>query len=513
MATTATARRAALAALLAAAGSCLGGADSAGPTLPTARIDYVDGAIEPILTPGQRFVIEGFGFGATRGTGTVRFAGPSGTLDAVVDDANWTGFAITTTVPDLAAPGAQTLTVVTGSGRRLTTAVHIIPPPSFDPDALVWQARGSFPRAPVGVALAAAEFPSAAGGGGEGGTTLRTTLYAAGGAEPVTSGAQLEMVPDSGVYVARAVPGGGGAITAWTRQRDTTDAARSRVLPVPRAFAAAAAATRHNSRLPSSALYVIGGIDTAGRPQASVLGADVTADSVIGPFTFLEPLPAPVAGAIAVVRRGRLYVIGGTDASGRPQQTAYVGRIGPDGHIDGWYEQPLLPGPRAYGGGLARDGRIVAFGGVADSVPPGGGLDLIGTQRLVTSDTAPLSLRSGFFTGPWGTGPNLLPEGRSQFAVLDLGNAVLVVGGMYAGAPTDAAETLAADVTGDAVGAFAGPVGQNRIADLSCGTDDAGTLVGPSGVTWREGDGTRRGLVLGGIDLATALRRACAWGF
>ncbi|MGH7606534.1 MAG: hypothetical protein ACREME_04260, partial [Gemmatimonadales bacterium] len=134
------------------------------------------------------------------------------------------------------------------------------------------------------------------------------------------------------------------------------------------------------------------------------------------------------------------------------------------------------------------------------------------TQRLVTSDTAPLSLRSGFFTGPWGSGPTLLPEGRSQFAVLDLGNAVLVVGGMYAGAPTNAAETLAAAVTGDAVGAF-GPVGMNRIADLFCGMESAGTLVGPSGVTWREADGTPRGLVLGGIDLITGRRRGCAWGF
>ena len=480
------------------------GGDASGPIFATARLDYVDGAIEPILTRGQQVALEGFGFGAARGSGAVRFprsGGGGGEIDAVVPDSMWSAHTITTTVPDSAASG--TVTVITNAGIRLTATVHVLPPPAIDPALLTWQARTSFPRAPVGVALAAAEFPV--------GSTLRATLFAAGGAEPFSNGGSIAMVPDSGVYVARAIPGGAGSIDAWVRQRDTTDAARSHVLPVPRAFAAAAVATRHNSRLDGSALYVIGGIDAAGRAQATVLGADVTTDSVSRRFIFLEPLPTPVAGAIAVVRRGRIYVIGGTDDQGRPQQAVYVGRIGVDGHIDGWYQQPPLPGPRAYGGGLVRDGRVVAIGGVADSVPPGGGLDPT-PQRLVTSDTAPLSLISGFFTGPWGSGPTLLPEGRSQFALLDVGNAVLVVGGMYAGAATNAAETIAAAVIGDSAGTFAGPVG-TQIWDQTCGAAGAGTLVGPAGVTWREAGGTPRGLVLGGIDLVTQLRRGCTWGF
>jgi hypothetical protein len=492
--------------LPAAAAALLGcGGDTAGPVSSAARIDYVDGAIAPILVRGQRFVVEGLGFGAARGSGTVRFprTGGAGEVDAPLADSAWTAFAITATVPDSAAVGGGTLAVVTAAGRRLTAPVHVLPPAGFLPATLSWQAREPFPRAPVGVAVAGAEFPS--------GTTLRTTLYAAGGAEPFPGGGQIHMEPDSGVYVARAVPGGGGAIEAWARQRDTSDASRSRVLPVPRAFAAAAVATPHNSRLPTSAFYVIGGIDAAGRAQATVLGVDVTADSVSGRFLFLEPLPTPVAGAIAVVRRGRIYVIGGTDAQGRPQRTVYVGRIRADGHIDGWYEQPALPGPRAYGGGVVRDGRVVAIGGVADSVPAGGGLDAA-PQRLVTSDTAPVSLRSGFFTGPWGSDATLLPEGRSQFALLDLGNAVLVVGGMYAGAATNGAETLATAVSGDSIGPFAGPLSA-QIWTQMCGAQGAGTLIGPAGVAWREGDGTPRGLILGGMDLSTQARRACVWGF
>ena len=107
----------------------------------------------------------------------------------------------------------------------------------------------------------------------------------------------------------------------------------------------------------------------------------------------------------------------------------------------------------------------------------------------------------------------MLPEGRSQFALLDLDSTVLIVGGMYGGAGSNSAETLAAAVNDDSLSAFAGPVGTNRIADLMCLTEPAGTLIGPAGVAWHEADGTHRGLVVGGADLATQGRRSCAWGF
>ena len=476
-------------------GSCSG--DGASPTT-TARIDYVASAIEPILTRGERFVIEGLNFGTARGTVLLTRIG-GGTIEAAVADSEWTEFTITAVVPDSAATGTEALAVVPASGTQIVTTVHILPRSFFNPATLTWTARAAYPGAIAGIGLTAAEFPGAGG-------VWHTTLYAAGGAEPPL------MTPDSGVYVAHATAGGAGAIEGWTRQHDTTVQSRSRVLPVPRAFAAAAVATRFNSRFPGTALYVIGGIDRTGRAQATVFAADVTADSVIGRFVVLEPLPAPRAGAIAVVRRGRIYVIGGTDQLGHPQITVYMGRIGANGHIDGWYLQPSLGGPRAYGAGVARDSRLVAIGGVADSVPPGGGVGA-GTQRLVTGDTAAVSLLSGFFTGGWGAGQALLPEGRSQFALLDLDSTVLIVGGMYGGASSNSAETLAGVGADDSLTAFGGPVGTNRIADLMCLTDSAGTLIGPAGVAWHEADGTHRGLVVGGLDLATQGRRSCAWGF
>jgi hypothetical protein len=464
---------------------------------PPAGIDYVAGAIEPFVEPGERVAIEGFGFGTD--PGTVRFTRTGGGfVEGVVADSDWTPFSITTVVPDSAALGRQALDVITATGTELISTIHVLARASFNPLTLTWVARETYPGASLGIALTAATFPS----GGD----LRTTLYAAGGAEPPL------MTPDSGVYVARVSIGGAGAIEPWTRQRDTSDPVLSRVLPVPRAFAAAAVATPHNSRFAGTAVYVIGGTDLAGVPQASVLGANVTPDSVSARFVFLEPLPAPRAGAIAVVRRGRIYVIGGTDASGRPQSTVFMGRIGLDGHIDGWYLAPPLPAPRAYGGGLARGEWVAALGGVADSVPLGGGTDA-GLSRLVTGDTARVSLLTGFFTGAWQSAGGLLPEGRSQFAILDLGQTALVVGGMYSGASSNGAETLAATVTDGSVGPFTGPVGTNRIADLTCLSAPAGTLVGPAGASWRETDGSARGLVVGGLDLATLTRRTCAWGF
>jgi hypothetical protein len=252
---------------------------------------------------------------------------------------------------------------------------------------------------------------------------------------------------------------------------------------------------------------VIGGIDSAGRARATVFQSLISGDTTLATFTPIEPLPAPVAGAIAMVRRGRIYVMGGTDSTGTPQSGVFVGRINANGQIDGWYVQPSLPAPRAYGGGIVLDTRIAVFGGLADSVPTGGGLS-VATPRLATLDTGRVSQVSGFFSGPWAAGGSPLPEGRSQFAELRLGDLVLLVGGVYGGAMTNSGETIAASLLGDSLGAFAGPVGMNTIAGLG-----GGTLVGSAAVAWQDADGSYHGIVVGGIDLVTRLRRDGAWGF
>ena len=488
------ARLAALAVVIAAA-AC--GRDVGGPPIiPTAALAHVDGATAALVTQGRTVVLEGYGFGVTQGSGTVTFTGPGGgTVPAVVpDSASWSDFAIEVVVPADAATGP--LTVTTPTGERLTTTVHVLPAVPFDPAALAWQPRAGFPRAPVGVALAVAEYATSGG--------VATTLYAAGGAEPL--GGDSAFVPETGVHVAHATAG--GEITAWVRQPEHATTSANRSLPAPRAFAAATVATPHNSRLTAGAvLYVIGGIDADGRVQRGVFGANLSADSVVSAFVSLEPLPVPIAGAVAIMRRGSVYVFGGADSAGRPVSTVYVARVTPGGLLDGWYVQPATTGPRAYGGGTVIDRRAAVFGGFAEAVPPGGGLDAT-PPRLASGDTGLVSRRSGFFAGPWGGVDPVLPEPRSQFATLDVGTALLVVGGMYAGAATDAAETLAATTAGDSLGSFVGPVGTATIAGQG-----GGTLVGPAGATWRDASGAWHGLVLGGMDLATRLRRTGVWGF
>src|SRR6185437_16040180 len=310
------------AALLAAVGACTG-ATEPGPPVP--RIDYVDGAIQPILSAGQSTVIEGFGFELDSTTSSVTFAAlGGGTVNAATDSAGWSDEAIRVVVPGTATSG--TLTIHTRSGRTLNTSVFVLPRVPFDTSGFLWQARTPFPQSPMGVALAAAEYPASGGG-------VTTTLYAAGGAEVI--GGDSTILPDSGVYVATVTSN--GSIGSWTRQHDTTFSDSNHSLPVRLAFASAVVATPYNSRLTGTELIVIGGMDTAGNAQATVYVAAVSQTHVTTAFVPVEPLPAPVAGAIAVARRGRIYVFGGADSAGRPQAGVYIGRVGLDGRIDGWY--------------------------------------------------------------------------------------------------------------------------------------------------------------------------------
>ncbi|OLD43516.1 MAG: hypothetical protein AUI55_01760 [Gemmatimonadetes bacterium 13_1_40CM_2_70_7] len=469
-------------ALAAAFGLSCGGTSEPAPSVP--RVDFVDGAIEPILHAGQSVVIEGFGFGDAPGTVSFPRAG-GGQVGAAVADSTWSDQTIRITVPDSAASGA--ITVLSAEGRRLPAAVRVLPVAAFDPATLVWTARPvPSPRAPVGVALAAATAPAGSG--------VTITAFAAGGAEPL--GIDSAFLPDSGVYASAVQPG--GLVSAWVRQQD---------LPVPRAFAAAAVANRYNSRFAGSALYVLGGIGPGGRAQSGVYGAAVNGGTVVRPFEALQPLPAPVAGAIAVVRRGRIYVFGGADSLGRPQRGVYVGRIAVDGQIDGWYTEPALAVARAYGGGVVLDDRAVVFGGLQDSAPPGGGLDSL-PARLATADTAAVSLLSGFLTGGWAPAAPALPDGRSQFATLDLGDQLLLVGGRYPGDTAGTAETLAATIRGDTLATFTAVSGVTAIS-----ANGGPILVGPAGIAWRDADGTAHGLVLGGFNLRTRLRTAGVWGF
>ena len=124
------------------------------------------------------------------------------------------------------------------------------------------------------------------------------------------------------------------------------------------------------------------------------------------------------------------------------------------------------------------------------------------------TDTAAVSIVSGFLTGVWATATPALPDGRSQFATLDLGDLVMLVGGRYAGDTAGTAETLAASIGGDSLTPFATVSGVTAIS-----ANGGPILVGPAGIAWRDADGTGHGLVLGGFNLRTRQRTAGVWGF
>ena len=89
-------------ALAAAAGWSCGGTAEPAPSVP--RVDFVDGAVEPILHAGQAVAIEGFGFGDAPGTVSFSRAG-GGQVSAAVADSTWSDQTIRTTVPDSAEIG------------------------------------------------------------------------------------------------------------------------------------------------------------------------------------------------------------------------------------------------------------------------------------------------------------------------------------------------------------------------------------------------------------------------
>src|SRR5258708_26305916 len=100
-----------------------------GPTHPPpARLDYVDGAIEPILARGATIVIQGYGFGAVQGAGAVRFARTGGgdVAAVVAGTTAWSDAAIRVAVPDSPVTGA--LSITTAAGALLTAPAHVLPP-------------------------------------------------------------------------------------------------------------------------------------------------------------------------------------------------------------------------------------------------------------------------------------------------------------------------------------------------------------------------------------------------
>ncbi len=166
-------------------------------------------------------------------------------------------------------------------------------------------------------------------------------------------------------------------------------------MPTPRTEVAVAAL--------NGLVYVIGGFEVDGSASAKVEVYDPATDG----WSEVTPLPEPRHHAAAVSYAPVIFVIGGFDASfADPVQTVFAY----DPMVDSWTRWTDMPTPRGGLGADALDGLIYAVGG---SGTPG-------------AQTANEALNPA--TGEWKTRAPL-PTGRDHLAVIAANGRVRAIGG------------------------------------------------------------------------------------
>ena len=178
---------------------------------------------------------------------------------------------------------------------------------------------------------------------------------------------------------------------------------------------------------PSSTVFVTSRLDL---PLEQTGGVPVQTGNLV-PWTTGAELPAPRAEMATTSFLGKLYLIGGLDADGKPTDTVWVGT--PDrttGSVDTWEapEDLTLPAPRS--------------GASAVAIPTGllviGGNDGTGPSATVFFNRFDPRQRGGEFTGWVQLAPELsLPEPREAATAYVAPGFVFVVGGQGSdGVPT-----------------------------------------------------------------------------
>lgn len=445
------------------------------PTPPlSAEILYVNGATYPVLAPGQAILIEGVSFGDA--LGEVRFpTSAGGAVVAPVRSDAWSDRFIATAVPEDAASGV--IQVVPNTGDPLELGYAVIPRQLVPTVTWAEQAPLPFPDSGLGVALAQ-DLTSG---------ILQTYLMAT---------VRPPGADSTAIYAGFT---GHTGITGWELRS---------MLPGRHSGATLIITTPHTARSPTPRLYILGGVDSAGAASSAILTSSITLPNAdLGPLDRAPPLPRALVRPRVVLALGMLYVTGGIDREGVPNREVFIGRIRPDGVLEGWFTGPSLPDTRAFHGTLVAGSTITAFGG-ADTVTSQPGIDTL-TPLNATGVRAALSARSGFFASPTWSAPDVvLPSGRSRFALLTFDGTTLVVGGVYAGARSGAEETLAAPIGDGVLGGFSRLTTTNTIAELG-----GGNLVDAIGVTWYDLNGVPHGAVLGGRALPNGSVRRDVWGF
>ena len=217
-----------------------------------------------------------------------------------------------------------------------------------------------------------------------------------------------------------------GAVVPWEQSPPEL------ALPAARAGAAAVQSGTN--------LYLVGGrVD--GAATESVLATQVSGSGNFGPWSEGPALPEGRSDAAVLTFGGVPYVIGGVDPAGAPAATVFRGTTA-EGALTGWEELPdlALPEPVADAAGVATGTALWVFGGSTASGPSAN------VYRAVVPEG------SDDFE-PWEAQAAIpLPEARSGAGATAVGDFLYVVGGEGPGGPAPVVFRLELDTEGEPAG-------------------------------------------------------------
>jgi hypothetical protein len=267
-------------------------------------------------------------------------------------------------------------------------------------------------------------------------------------------------------------------------------------LPLARAFHALAVANPGSSPvgMNEAFLYVVGGqaleTDTPGGTDTIYQATVTMADGSIGGWSAAGTLPAPRLGHTARVYRGVLWVVGGFDTSGNPQDTIYHAPIQTDGSLGAFTTSAVpMPQPVAFHASFAFGGRLYVLGGEATtSTDPNDG-----TAGGEIGDVDFASITGGVVGTFQST--TTMGKDRMKHVVWNSFGQVIVAEGVYSGA-AGSSEMTRNDIQSDGtLGSWNGLTGGNVAGANVFNTAAAVSPVSPAG-------GGPRFLLLGGDDFA-----------
>jgi hypothetical protein len=443
-----------IAALLA---SC-GGSGSKDPA-PVPSIQNINSSTTPSSPVGLPIEINGSGFQSA--PGKVVFTQNSITATVAPNAAGWSDTGIVALVPtgngtnNFSLPGTVTVTVVTSGGTSNAITLNLIQTLSFNPSLMGWATTMPLPTALTGLRAAAVAGANS------------TTAFAVvtGGSDGVNNFSTVwaNNLNNDGTV-------GSTTNTTWTT-------IPTNPLPNTRAHHAIAVADPTNSLVATNArfVYVIGGQELAtdlpgGTDTVFMAGVDPTTGAVGNWQALTSTLPQPLLGMSATIYNGFLYVAGGLNINGAPQDTVYSAPINPDGTLGAWTTATNgLPTAAAFGTMAAFGGKLYFINGDQSNSTTQNAQSL-GTKNVYYAD-----ITRGL-VGTWTLNPNLAIHDRSKGILWTAFGQFIDGEGVYSGNPGSGEFEVSTVNLDGTLGSWNGLTGGNV---PSANVYNAGAFVSP----------------------------------